>query len=614
MNRSFKASSEFWSTVLGQSCLSILDLGLTVFPWTVIILIAEPSVNSATQLVYFSCGAFVLAMRWWAKETDFSRRLRTGQAVVHKQVISSAIACGLLLLCGVLISPIYALTLSVVAGLAWSAPMLWQALLNRDARRAPNRAARELHQLGLWRGLCAQFGLSNFGTDLLPQRMRMREALLTDTAAVLVACLVVVVWPASPAYSALIVLALAALSIWGHVNRLSWAFLDLRRPEATHQQANLQVSQTKGEFGLLHLDGISHPPVKEFSAELFNGLCLMLVGPSGSGKSELLRGNITGGADGKVSYTSTSEAEVDQIFAYAPSDAYWLPNSIDGYLRSNNADLALAHRMLQELDPFDEAFGEVDAYGRERFEVTNVQSKMISLVRCFASTSPVLVFDAPENHLDQTARAAFVNLALEAKLSGKILLIATEDDRFMSLADELVKLEKGIITDRGPMAEVRERHRDRFLRAMFHPTVQDAFRLTLWLETLMPEDMPQDLAERVKYAAEELLLRAPRDHFIMGVPVYFDVKLGSQTCIVTLRDRGDPIGLDHIQNQRASADLLPRGVSAHTLLSVANLADHIGETQFEGYRHVTAVFHANAAEAGAAGYVTELDERHEVIA
>ena len=317
-----------------------------------------------------------------------------------------------------------------------------------------------------------------------------------------------------------------------------------------------------------------------------------IMGPSGSGKSEILRAIATGEFDeGKISYKGRNWGRNHgrmSSLSYAPPK----PVLLDGTVVENvtcfdpKAGNLSAIEVLRKLDPYEDVFGELDFTNEPINANINAQAQIVSLARAFWLGSDIIVLDTPETYLDKASRAALMALVLRAKTQGKIVLLATDDDYLMSVADEVVKLERGEVTDRGPMDEVLTRHHQRWVRVSFEPTKGDAFRLTLWLDSQFPLGMPENLKLRVKQAAQDMLFLAPRDAILdANSEVLFDVRMSPSEVFITMHDRGDMLVADQI-----SGDL------RQDFNRVEQATDGFEQTLREGYRQIAVRFDADRVQ------------------
>lgn len=330
-----------------------------------------------------------------------------------------------------------------------------------------------------------------------------------------------------------------------------------------------------------------------FSADLFQGLCLALIGPTGCGKSEILRAIATGQFyEGKITYRGRNwgrnHGRLSPIsYASIP------PVHLDGTVVENvtgfdpRASALAAIELLRKLDPFEDVFGDID-FVNQGIQANNLaQAQIAQLARAFCLDSDIIILDQPETYLDKASRSALMALILRAKTEGKIVLLSTDDDYLMSAADELVKLERGEVTDRGPMEEVLNRHHQRWVRVSFRPTKREAFRLALWLEAQFPEGMSEEFKTRVKQTAQDMLFFAPRDQIMeKEEEILFDLRMSPHEVFITMHDRGDVMAMDQL-----------RGAEKQEYDRVLQQADGFEQTLREGYRQFALRFSADRSQS-----------------
>lgn len=337
------------------------------------------------------------------------------------------------------------------------------------------------------------------------------------------------------------------------------------------------------------------PGFAPFSADVFQGLCLALIGPSGSGKSEILRAIATGQfREGKIEYKGRNWGRNHGKFS---SLSYVSPGPITlrGSLVENVtcfdplADPLPAVELIRKLDPYEDVFRSVDFTTAEVEANFSAQGQVISLARAFWKGSEILVLDAPETYLDKASKSALMALILQAKTEGKIVFLATDDEYLMSAADEVVKLERGEVTDRGPMDEVLLRHQQRWVRVAFLPTKRDAFRLSLWMDTQFPDGMDPKLRNRISTTAQDMLFLAPRDQVLnANDEILFDVRMNTQEAFVTMHDKGDVILTEKLSDGTGDSDGQLTRILAET--------DGFDQTLREGYRQFSARFALDRTE------------------
>ncbi|MCP5085199.1 MAG: ATP-binding cassette domain-containing protein [Rhodobacteraceae bacterium] len=345
---------------------------------------------------------------------------------------------------------------------------------------------------------------------------------------------------------------------------------------------------------LLSVENLENEGFQPLSVDVFQGLCLTLIGPSGSGKSNVLRAIATGAfSEGKISYKGRNWGRNHgrfQSLSYVPPT----PVTMDGSLVDNvtcfdpMADQLSAIELIRKLDPYEDVFQASDFLNDSVTNNFSAQGQILSLARAFWLNREIIVLDSPETYLDKASLSALMALTLQAKTDGKIVLLATDNDYLMSAADDVIKLERGHITDRGPKDEVLARHHARWVRVSFLPTKRDAFRLSLWLDTQFPEGMEQALQSRVKRAAQDMLFLAPRDRILnSNDEILFDVKMSQTEVFVTMHDRGDVIQAEHLENAENEG--------LEDFARIVNSVDGIDQTLREGFRQFSTRFTADGA-------------------
>jgi len=565
----------------------LLNACLLFSTWITLIVFSQSALDLPALGAVAGLGCVIFAARLWiAKSTDVAVHPKARNWVYPALVLFTACATSFL------VAVPFAFLLVLTASLAWFVPALAQNQNRFNARLLG--IAAELSHSDLWRHLCQRFGF-DLTTRLPVSHTTLRtQTVLVDLTVFVVAVALFLVWATAPVFSGLVILFVVGVSVWQSAHYLARTCSDARLPILAGAGEKIAfVNEPSGDFVKLDVDSFSTGPVQNFGFELFQGLCLMFVGASGSGKSEVLKSFATGRGSGTAVLSGTHRdnfKKLSESVCFVPTEKIWIPGTITDFMSETTSDVIKAHSVLRDLDPFGDAFPEDEAMSIFREKLSPTQIQIVWLARSFVSDAPILVFEEPETHLDFVSRSGFLALALQAKVSQKILLVSTDDDMLMSLADELVMFDRSEVVDRGPTQDVRQRHRDKFVRASFKATASEAFRLSLWLEALMPSDVSKDLSDRVVKSAEEMLLMAPRDQFSHTQSIIFDAKLGAATCRLNMLDTGDHIGFATSKIDRSTGAFEP--AVSEPLPRARLLADSISESHNKGYRQISAVFHA----------------------
>lgn len=365
---------------------------------------------------------------------------------------------------------------------------------------------------------------------------------------------------------------------------------------AEHQDAPQKDPRSLDQTGIamLSIQEMESSGFEPLSVDIFQGLCLAVIGPSGSGKSHVLRAIATGEFDeGKITYKDRNWGRNHgrfQSLSYVPPT----PVTMKGTLVENvtcfdpMAEVNSAIELIRKLDPYEDVFQDADFLHDSVEENFSAQGQIISLARAFWLNREIIVLDMPETYLDKASLSALMAMVLKAKTEGRIVILATDNDYLMSAADEVIKLERGFVTDRGPKSEVLTRHHARWVRVSFLPTKRDAFRLSLWLDTQFPEGMETELINRVKRTAQDLLFLAPRDKILNSDDeILFDVKMCQTEVFLTMHDRGDVIQTEKIEGTPEEG--------LEDFFRIVNSADEFNQTLREGYRQFSTRFTASMA-------------------
>lgn len=213
-------------------------------------------------------------------------------------------------------------------------------------------------------------------------------------------------------------------------------------------------------------DGRDIPVLRGVSFELNPGEILGIAGPSGAGKSTLARcltGIIkptVGGAylDGHSTFL-WERSSFGRAVGYLPQSL----SILDGTVRQ------VISRM-QDSDPREviraaQAAGIHDLIGRlphgydtpvveGRHMLSGGQLQRLALARALYGQPKLLILDEPNSNLDQTGEHALINAITEARARGAIVIMIAHRPSVMSVADKMLILEHGKISQFGPRTDV----------------------------------------------------------------------------------------------------------------------------------------------------------------
>jgi len=194
-------------------------------------------------------------------------------------------------------------------------------------------------------------------------------------------------------------------------------------------------------------------PIDGLDLEVADGSLVLLLGASGCGKTTLLSAlaSLLAPAKGSIrvddievtklrgaalaDYRRHTVGIVFQSFNLVPS-----LTAIDNVAvaawnagMSGRAGRARARAVLERLD-----LG--DRLGHRPGDLSGGQQQRVALARALCLDPPVLLADEPTAHLDELQVEGVLRLLRAAAQPGRVVVVATHDDRLLPLADHVVEL------------------------------------------------------------------------------------------------------------------------------------------------------------------------------
>ncbi|WP_343314474.1 type I secretion system permease/ATPase [Brucella sp. BE17] len=212
--------------------------------------------------------------------------------------------------------------------------------------------------------------------------------------------------------------------------------------------------------------GVDVPIIKGISFSLSPGEVLGIVGPSAAGKSTLARLLIgitkptSGGVflDGNNVYL-WERGSFGEIAGYLPQSV----SLLDGTIRENIARMGDSdpHRVLEaaRLADVHEMIGRMPLgydtlVGDGRLTLSGGQRQRIGLARCLYNRPRLIVLDEPNSNLDALGERALMRSIEHARDDGAIVIMIAHRPSIMQVADKLLVLENGRISQFGPRTDV----------------------------------------------------------------------------------------------------------------------------------------------------------------
>ena len=209
--------------------------------------------------------------------------------------------------------------------------------------------------------------------------------------------------------------------------------------------------------------------VDNISFEISKGEFVVVVGPSGAGKTTVL--NILGGMDtateGDVYVDGSNIAEYNshQLTAYRRDDigfVFQFYNLVPNLTALENVELAMqicknpldAKKVLCEV-------GLEDRMGNFPEQLSGVEQQIVSIARALAKNPKLLLCDEPTGALDyQTGKAILKLLQDMCREKGMTVIVITHNSALTPMADRVIHIKNGTVsamelnTDPTPVEEI----------------------------------------------------------------------------------------------------------------------------------------------------------------
>jgi putative ABC transport system ATP-binding protein len=216
----------------------------------------------------------------------------------------------------------------------------------------------------------------------------------------------------------------------------------------------LTVSYRSGDYEVRPLDG--------FGMQAQDGELVLLLGPSGCGKTTLLSclSGILRPAAGSIRAAGTEVTllEPAQLTAYRRSTVgvvFQAFNLVPSLTALENVAAPLWGAGVRRAEARDRAAALLDRVSmgdraaHRPGDLSGGQQQRVAIARALAHDPPLLLADEPTAHLDYLQVEGVLALLRSLATPGRVVVVATHDDRMLPLADRVVDL-----TDRTGAAPV----------------------------------------------------------------------------------------------------------------------------------------------------------------
>lgn len=209
---------------------------------------------------------------------------------------------------------------------------------------------------------------------------------------------------------------------------------------------------------LYHVGEVTITAVSDISFTVDKGEFVVVVGPSGAGKTTVL--NILGGMDSCTSGTITVDGQT--ISSYGPKEltvyrrfdigfVFQFYNLVQNLTALENVELAT--QIAKSPLPPEEVLAHVGLSHRlHNFpaQLSGGEQQRVAIARALANAPKLLLADEPTGNLDpKTSDVVFAELLNIVKETGLSALIATHNMELASAMDRKVRLEDGRLVNTG---------------------------------------------------------------------------------------------------------------------------------------------------------------------
>lgn len=248
--------------------------------------------------------------------------------------------------------------------------------------------------------------------------------------------------------------------------RSAWDRLSVTLNENPENEERMELPAPTGRLSVENASvmppGGQAPTLRNASFNMEPGSVLGIVGPSAAGKSSLLRGlvGVWPLADGAIRMDGFDLRQWDpkqlgRHVGYLPQDielfSGTVAENIARFTEYDSADviqaanLAGVHQMIQGLpNGYDTPIGEVGA------SLSGGQRQRIALARAVFRNPALLVLDEPNASLDAAGEQALMEAIQHLKASGSAIVFATHKPSLLAVADAIMVINGGVISDVGP--------------------------------------------------------------------------------------------------------------------------------------------------------------------
>lgn len=241
------------------------------------------------------------------------------------------------------------------------------------------------------------------------------------------------------------------------------------------------------------------PIIKAISFAVEPGRCMVIVGPNGAGKSTLLR--LMSGAlpvslgfirfDG-ADVKSYSPDELGKQIGYLGQNIELLPGTLFQNIArfDPNATEEAVIKAAKLANVHDEISARPQGYqtivGAQGYKPSGGHVQRLGLARALYGDPRLVFLDEPNANLDEQGHQSLVNTLVLLKQAGVTIIMVTQRDEILPIADEIMVFDRGLIVERDSGDKILQKYRPQLFAKMMQERNAAVLRKKAGLDGAQP--------------------------------------------------------------------------------------------------------------------------------
>lgn len=221
------------------------------------------------------------------------------------------------------------------------------------------------------------------------------------------------------------------------------------------------------------LDPTAKPILAKISFQLEPGTAVVVIGPSGSGKTTLAR-VIVGALKPRAGTVRLDGHDINnwdpedlgKYIGYLAQDVELLPGTIaqniSRFEHSPSSEKIMQAASIAHVDDLIKSMpkGFDTPIGPGGAQISGGEKQRIGLARAFYGEPKLLVLDEPNSSLDRIGETALLRAVIEAKKKNISVIIISQRESALAVADKIIRMQAGEITDFGDRDTIVEKYKN----------------------------------------------------------------------------------------------------------------------------------------------------------